>query len=330
MKAAYIEKTGPPSQLQVGTLPDTKPGGGQVLVRVRAATVNPVDTYIRAGLIPFPLPMPFVVGCDLAGTVEAVGPGVNRLKPGDRVWGSNQGLLGRQGTTAELAAVDEQWLYPTPAGVSDEDAAAIALVGITAHIGLFRDGGLQAGETVFVNGGSGGVGSAVVQMAKLAGARVITTAGSEEKAAACRELGADEAIVYRGENVAERVRDLAPKGVDVWYETLREPDLMANVPLLATGGRMILMAGRAATPALPLGSFYTRDCRLLGFAMFNATSDQQRRCAKDMNRWMGEGKLRARIGKRMTIDQIADAHQLQEDNTIGKAGTLAGKIVIKV
>jgi NADPH2:quinone reductase len=330
MKAAFIQQPGPPGNLQVADLPDPKPGPGQALVRVRASTVNPIDTYIRAGLIPFPLPLPYVVGCDLAGTVEAVGTGVRRYKPGDRVWGSNQGLLGRQGTTAELAVVDEHWLYPTPEGVDDKDAAAIALVGITAHLGLFRDGGLRAGETVFINGGSGGVGSVVVQMARNTGARVIATAGSEENAAICRDLGADEVILYKRENVAERVRALAPDGVNLWYETQREPDLETNVPLLANGGRMILMAGRDAHPSLPLGNFYTRDCKLLGFAMFNATPKQQRHAANCIYGWMSEGKLRPRIGRAFPIERIAEAHQLQEDNTVGKAGTLAGKIVITI
>lgn len=118
-----------------------------------------------------PLSFPYIIACDLGGTVEEVGPGASRFKPGDRVWGSGQGLLGRQGVTAEFAAVDEELLYPTPSQINDSDAAAMALVGITAHLGLFQYGRLQSGEIVFVPGGSGGVGSMVIQMAKAAGAR---------------------------------------------------------------------------------------------------------------------------------------------------------------
>ncbi|MCR4410810.1 MAG: zinc-binding dehydrogenase, partial [Thermoguttaceae bacterium] len=194
MKAAYIQQPGPPESIVYGDLPEPTLKRGEVLVRVGAVAVNPVDTYIRSGAIGWDLPKPFIVGCDLSGTVEAVGPGVTRFKRGDRVWGSNQGLLGRQGTFAEYAAVDEAWLYPTPAGVSDRDAAATALVGITAHLGLFRDARLRRGETLFVHGGSGGVGSCVVQMAKIIGARVITTAGSDEKVEYCRQFGADVVI----------------------------------------------------------------------------------------------------------------------------------------
>src|SRR5437762_10899797 len=110
MKAAYIEKTGGPEVIQYGELPRPTPGKGEVLVRVGAVAVNPIDTYIRAGVVKMQLPMPFIVGCDLAGTVESVGPDVHRFKVGERVWGSNQGLLGRQGTFAEYACVHEDWL----------------------------------------------------------------------------------------------------------------------------------------------------------------------------------------------------------------------------
>ena len=149
MQAAYIEETGPAENITIGELPTPQVTRSQVLVKVGAAALNPVDTYIRSGAIAMDLPLPFVVGCDLAGTVEAVGSGATRFQPGDRVWGSNQGLLGRQGTFAEYAAVDECWLYPTPEDVSDEHAAAMALVGITAHLGLFRDAKLKPGETIF-------------------------------------------------------------------------------------------------------------------------------------------------------------------------------------
>src|SRR5262249_12062544 len=156
--------------------------------------VNPIDLYIRAGTVPANLPKPFIVGCDLAGTVEAVGPGVKRLKVGDRGWGSNQGLLGRQGTFAEYGSGREEGVYTTPVGVADTLAAAGALTGITAHLGLFGHARFKPGETVFVNGGTGGVGSMVVQMAKAAGGRVITTVGSADKAAQCQAWGTDGVI----------------------------------------------------------------------------------------------------------------------------------------
>src|SRR5438034_291692 len=230
MKAAFFEKPGGPEVIQVGELPQPVPQAGEVLVRVGAAAVNPIDTYIRSGAVNMPLPKPFIPGCDLAGTVAACGPNTRPFRVGARVWGSNQGLLGRQGTFAEYACVAEDWLYPTPAQVSDADAAAVALVGITAHLGLFRCAHLQAGETVFVNGGTGGVGSMVVQMAKAIGARVITTVGSEEKAALARELGADNVINYKTDDIPARVKEATGgAGIDVWYETQPPADLDRTV-----------------------------------------------------------------------------------------------------
>ena len=328
MKAAYINKTGPASEIVYGELPKPTPGEGQVLVKIEAVDVNPIDTYVRSGMVAMPLKFPSILGCDLAGTVEAVGAGVRRFRVGDRVWGSNQGLLGRPGTFAEYAAVDEAWLYPIPAGVDAKSAVALALVGITAHLGLVSRAHLAAGELLFVNGGSGGVGSAVVQMAKAIGARVITTAGSDDKVKLCRELGADLAINYKTEDVDVRIKEFAPKGVNVWWETLREPNFDRAVSLLAPGGRMVIMAGRDARPPFPVGPFYVKGCSLFGFAMFNASAETQRAAADDINRWLAEGKLKPRIDRVLRLSQAAAAHQLQEENTIGKAGTLAGKIVL--
>ena len=328
MKAAYINQPGPPETIVYGDLPDPAPRGSEVLVRVGAVAVNPIDTYIRGGAKYFTLPQPYIIGCDLAGTVEAVGPQATRFKVGDRVWGSNQGLLGRQGTFAQLAAVDEQWLYPTPKDVTDQQAAATALVGITGHLGLVREAQVKPGETLLVNGGSGGVGSMVVQMGKALGAKVAATAGSAEKMELCRQLGADLAINYKTENVAERLASFAPAGADVYWETTREPDFDKVVALLAPRGRMILMAGRDARPPFPVGPFYVKGCSLHGFVMFAATADEQRAAVTDINRWLSEGKLRPRIDRVLPLSEAAAAHRLQEDNTLRQAGTLCGKIVL--
>ena len=329
MKAAYINKTGPPENILYGDLPAPKPGPTQCLVKVSAVALNPVDTYIRAGMIQMPLPAPFIVGCDLAGTVAEIGPGVTRFEPGDRVWGSNQGLLGRQGTFAEYCAVDECWLYPTPYDVTDEQAAASALVGITAHLGLVRDAKLEKGETIFVHGGSGGVGSTVVQMAKAIGARVVATAGSAKKVELCRQLGADFVINYKTQNVEVELKSIAPAGVNVWWETLREPNFDLAVGALSARGRMIVIAGREARPSFPVGPFYVKGCSLHGFVMFMASPKEQHDAADDINRWLAEGKLKANIDRVMPLSQAAMAHRLQEESTIGHSGALAGKIVLK-
>jgi NADPH:quinone reductase len=330
MRAAYIEETGPPEVIKVGELPRPEPGPGQVLVRVKAAALNPIDLYIRSGAVAMPLRFPYIIACDLAGTVERVGPGCTRLREGDRVWGSNQGLLGRQGTAAEYAAVDEVWLYPTPALVPDTDAAAMALVGITVHLGLFQFGQLKAGETAYVPGGSGGVGSMGVQMVKAAGGRVATSAGSPERVELCRRLGADLALNYKTDDIPSRLLEFSPEGIDVWYESQREPNLEVSIPLLRKGGRMILTAGRAAKPVLPLGAFYPRNCAIFGFAMFNTTPEQQRRCATDMIRWLEEGLLNPLVGRTFPLSAAVEAQRFLEENTVKGAGTLTGKVVISI
>lgn len=330
MKAAYIRETGAPSVIEYGELKTPVPRASDVLVHVGAVSVNPIDTYIRAGAVAMASKFPYILGCDLAGTVTEVGSEVRQFKVGDRVWGSNQGLFGRQGTFAEFAAVDERWLYRTPAGMSDAEAAAGALVGLTAHMGLFQHADVHPGEVVFVNGGAGGVGSCVVQLAKAAGAFVVTTGGSEESLAICKALGADLALDYRAQNLDDQLRafSLPHGGIHVWIETLREPTLDRTISLMAPRGRIILMAGRQARPELPVGPFYVKDLRMIGFAMFNGSPDEQRAAADALNALYEMHRWKPQIGVTFPMSEAAAAHQLQEDNTLGKKGTLRGKIVL--
>jgi NADPH2:quinone reductase len=329
MKAAFLDAPGAPDVLRYGDLPTPTPKAGEICIRVGTAALNPIDTYIRAGVVKMALPLPFVTGSDVAGTVDAVGPEVKRFKVGDRVWGSNQGLLGRQGTCAEFVCASEEFFYATPTGISDDAAAAVALVGITAHVGLFQRAGLKAGETVFVNGGTGGVGSMVVQMAKAIGAKAITTVGSDEKAKLCKSWGADCVLNYKTDDIPASIKDFTKgQGVNVWYETQREPDFVKMIDLMARRGRMIVMAGRQAQPTFPVGPFYVKDLALHGFAMFNATPDEQRICADDINRWLAAKKLQIPIGKTFKVAEAAAAHRFLEENTLQKAGTLTGKVVL--
>ena len=330
MKAAYFTQTGPPDVIQFGDLPDPKPGPAQCLVRVAAVDVNPIDTYIRAGLVPSKPSFPAILGRDLAGTVIECGPGARRFNPGDRVWATNQGLGDRPGTFSELAAVDERWLYPIPPGVKEEDIVALSLVAVTAHLGLVLKAQLKAGEILFVNGGAGGVGSCVVQMARQIGATVIATAGSDAKVEACRQLGAHVALNYQTENVDAAIKQAAPAGVNLWWETLRQPDFERAIPLMAMRGRYVLMAGREARPVFPVGPFYVKDCSLHGFAMFNATPEELRAAAVDINRWAAEGRLKARIDRVMPLSAALEAHRLQEDSTLRQSGVVSGKLVLRV
>ncbi|TWU60695.1 Quinone oxidoreductase 1 [Rubripirellula tenax] len=330
MKAAYLTATGAPDVIQFGDLDTPTPGRGEVLIRVHAVSVNPIDTYVRSGVVAFDLPKPYIPGCDAAGVVETVGEGVHHAKVGDRVWCTNQGLLGRQGTFAEKIVISQDWCYPLADEVSFVDAAACALVGVTAHLGLFREADLQGGETILVIGGSGGVGSMVVQMARVAGATVIATAGSESKCEAVKNLGADVTINYQTESLAEAVKREAPKGVNVFWETRREPDFDLAVDLMAGRGRMVLMAGRDARPSFPVGPFYVKECSLHGFAMFKATASEIRAAAEDINHWLAMGKLKATIGRTLPLSEAAQAHRLQEQATLQQSGELMGKIVLTV
>ncbi|WP_166828843.1 NADPH:quinone reductase [Thalassoroseus pseudoceratinae] len=331
MKAAFFTETGDPEVIQYADLPDPALGPTEVLVRVAAVAVNPIDTYLRSGAIKLELPSPYVIGCDLAGTVEAVGDEVEMFQVGDRVWGSNQGLMGRQGTFSELASVDEKWLYPIPEGMDEKTAAAGALVGITAHLGLFLHAGLQPGEFVFVNGGTGGVGASVVRLAKASGATVIATVGSEEKKKQCEALGADVVLDYHSSTLDDDIQAAAEKngGIDIWWETQREPTIERTIGMMKKRGRVVIMAGRDARPDLPIGPFYTNDLKLVGFAMFNATPDEQRVAAEHINRlWLG-GHWSASVGQVFPLAEAAAAHRLQEENTLQKSGTLQGKIVLE-
>ena len=330
MKAAYIEKTGGPEAIQIGELPTPEPGPGEVLVKVGASALNPIDLYLRNGSVAMPMAFPYVVGCDLAGTVVKLGEGTRGFQVGDRVWGSNQGLLGRQGTASEFASVAVEWLYLTPAALTDREAAAMALVGITAHLGLFERGNLVAGQSVYVAGGSGGVGSLAIQMAKAVGARVATTAGSDQHLARCREMGADMVINYRTEDLTARLREFSEDGVDLWFETQRQPDLETAIPLLKRKGRMVLIAGRDAKPALPVGAFYTKDCSLVGYAMFNSLPAEQRTAAEEIIRWAAAGQVKPLIGMSFPLEEAAEAHRFLEANTLGGAGKLVGKVVLDI
>ena len=328
MKASFIRETGPPETIQYDDLPDPTPVGNEVLVKTGAVAVNPIDTYIRNGSPLGKLPQTYIVGSDIAGEVVEIGAGVSKFKIGDRVWGSNQGFMGRQGTFAELCSINQGWLYPLPDSVSYEDSAAAALVGLTAHLGLFREAKLQAGESVFVQGGSGGVGSTVVQMAKAVGAAVITTAGSDAKVEICRNLGADHVINYQSEDVAEAIQSLLPQGADVVWETQRQPDMDLLVGALAERGRLIVMAGREARPQFPIGPFYIKEAKMIGFVMFKASQEVQAAAAAGINSMLASDLLHPLIDHVLPLSEAAQAHRLQEESTVGLSGKLSGKLVL--
>ena len=330
MKAARFHSQGDADAVVYEETPNPDPQPSDVLVRVKAASLNPIDTYLRNGMAAVPGEMPFVTGRDFAGIVEAVGSSVTNLKVGDEVWGANQGLPGREGSIAELCRCPADLVYPKPSSVSFEEMAAVSLTGITAYLGLVTRGQVQSGDTVFVNGGTGGVGSLVVQMAKLLGAKVITTVGSDEKAKRAKELGADLVLNYKNDDIPAAIKTFADgQGIDVWYETQPPTSLDAIVESMKLNGRIIVMAGRKARPEFPNGPFYVKGLTLSGFAMFMESAERQAEAAAAINQWMANGELSVLIDRRFPFSKAAEAHRLQEENTLGKAGTLTGKIVLQ-
>ena len=322
-----MEKLGPPKNIQFGELPKPVIRSFQVLVKVAAVAVNPIDTYIRSGSYSTRIAFPFIIGRDMVGTVEAVGSSVTSFSPGERVWCNNQGYHGRQGTFAEYLAIDEEFLYPLPDAVKDNEAVAVLHSATTAAIGLLRETKLHSGETIFINGGAGNVGSAVTQLAASLGARVIVTAGSENDLVYCRSLGAIRAVNYKVEDAAKAISEFAPNGIDVYWDTTTKPDFERAVPLLAHRGRIVLMAGLNARPIFPVGAFYTKDCSMHGFAITNAINQELKDCAKIINGALANGTLKSRISRIMPLAEAAAAHRLLEDSQRGLV-KLSGKIVL--
>jgi NADPH2:quinone reductase len=325
MKAAYINEIGPWNNIRYGDLPRPSIKDNQVLVKVSQVVVDPVDTYIRSGQYRLDLPLPYIIGRDMWGKVEQVGSQVKQFKVGDRVWCNNQGIHGRQGTFAEYLAIDENLLYPLPEGVSGLEVITICHSALTAYMGLIPKARLKANETIFVNGGAGNVGSAIVQMAHAMQARIIATAGSPEQIQWCYELGADRVVNYKQENVEQAILDFAPQGVDVYWDTTREPNFEKAVSLLAFKGRIILMAGLNARPIFPVGPFYNKNASLFGFTITNASIEELQEGAQTINRLVANKQLKGKIFKTMPLKEAAEAHHMQESEK-----NLWGKIVIDV
>ncbi|MBC2865153.1 NADPH:quinone reductase [Streptomyces mexicanus] len=308
MRAAYVEKLGPPDLIRWGELPPPEPGPGEVLVNVLATTVNPVDTFVRSGVYRTPLPFPFVVGRDLVGTVAAAGSG---FAAGETVWCNSLGHDGRQGAAAEQVAVPAERLYRLPAGARPEEAVAVFHPAATAHLALFTHGDLRPGQTVLVGGAGGNVGSALVELAACAGARVLATASPRDHAYV-RSLGAAEVVDYHADDLARRLAALAPEGVDLHVDTSGHNDLRTAVALLAHRGRIVLLAGVRDEPVLPAGPLYMKDGSLRGFVISHATVAELAEAAAGINERLAAGGLRPRAVEYRPMSDMAHSHRCME------------------
>ena len=261
MKAAYIDHPGSPQQIHYGDFPTPIIGKQDILVKTIAVTVNGVDTYIRSGRFQTDMPFPFIIGRDMTGEVVKVGQEVTQFRTGDLVWANNQGYDGRQGTFAEYCCIDEHLLYHLPTGVDPHDAITVLHSGLTAVRG-FSKAQLLPGETIFINGGDGSVGTAVLQIAKALGAQVIVTSGDEQKAQWCQQLGADLIINYKTQDVNRAIKDFVCQGVNIYWDITSHFDAEKAMEVIAHRGRLIVMAGISQKTTFPVGQFYLRNCSL--------------------------------------------------------------------
>jgi len=317
MRAIQVGKTGGPEVLELVDLPKPEPKAGEVLVKVEAAGVNFIDTYLREGR--YPAELPFVLGQEGAGVVAAVGDDVVRFGIGDRVAWS-----GTRGAYAEFASVPVAGLLRVPEGISLEDAAAVMLQGLTAHYLAHDTYAIQAGDTVLIHAGAGGVGLLLTQMAKMLGARVITTVSTEAKAELSRGAGADHVILYTQQNFVEEVKRITDgDGLPVVYDSVGKTTFEDSLKCLRPRGLMALFgASSGAVPPFDLirlstmGSLYVTRPTMKDYLR---TREELERRTADVFGWMARGKLKVRIGHRYPLAEAAQAHRdLEGRKTTGK------------
>ena len=317
MKAMRAHQAGGPEQLRYEDAPDPELGEGQVLIRVGAAGINPADLVRLSGELA-PLKLPYITGTDVSGEVEAVSPGVTTVKVGDRVFGRAIGAA-----YAEKTCLMASEAIPLPDNLSFEEGAAIPIPFYTAYFAFYHKAMLKAGETVLISAGGGGVGAAAIQLAKAAGARVITTVGSQEKADRARQLGADVAINYKQQDFAPEVRTLTDgKGVDLIIENVASDNLAADCSCIATSGRIVLIGtgtGKAPNATFGVLSALLKDITFYGMSLLSADAVIPDMAAA-MSPDFAAGKLKPIVSKSYPLQEAAQAlHDL-----------LAGKVFSKL
>jgi NADPH2:quinone reductase len=305
MKAIRVHTFGGPEVMQWESVPDPQPGAGQVLVRVAAAGVNPVETYMRSGAYARKPELPYTPGTDGAGTVAAVGPGVTRLSVGERVY-----LAGSvSGTYAELALAQESQVHPLPEGVDFKQGAAMHVPYATAYRALHHRAHAQPGETLFVHGASGGVGIASVQLGVAQGMRVIGTAGTEEGRKLVREQGAEEVLDHHAPDYLEHLLALTGgRGVDLILEMLANVNLGKDLTVLAPGGRVAVIGSRGPVEINPRDAM-SRDAAILGVMLYNGTPQELAGIHAALVAGLKSGALRPVIGRSFPMPEAPKAHE---------------------
>jgi NADPH2:quinone reductase len=304
MKAIRIHETGGPEVLKLEEVPDLQPGPGQILVRVKAIGVNPVDTYIRSGNHAVKPPLPYTPGQDAAGLVESIGEGVKRFKPGDRVYTART----LSGAYAEQTLCLESQAHPLPERVSFQQGAALGVPYATAYRALFqRARGLPA-ETILVHGASGGVGTASVQLARRAGMKVIGTAGTDKGRELVLSEGAHQAVDHTAKGYLDELMAFTEgKGFDVILEMLANVNLANDLKMLARGGRVVVIGSRGQIEITPRDAM-TRDASILGMTLFNATERDLSEIHAALVAGLENGALRPIVGQELPLAEAARAH----------------------
>jgi NADPH:quinone reductase len=318
MRAATYDRLGSADVLQVVDLPRPEPAAGEVRVRVRVSAVNPTDWKARADGPGRTMPFPFVVpNQDGAGEIDAVGDGVDPNRVGQRVWVYFASWRRQYGTAEEWVCLPEQQAVPLADGASLELGASLGIPALTAHRALFWDGPLR-GKTVLVAGGAGAVGHFAVELARRAGARVVTTVSSPEKAELARAAGAHTVVDYRAEDAASAVRAAAPDGVDRIVEVALSANLELDLHVLAPNGTVVTYAQSGPEPVIPTRRLMTPNLTLRFLLIYTVPPVALRAAVEEVGAAVAAGDLTELPVTRYGLDQIAEAHRAVENGVGGK------------
>lgn len=315
MKAIVVREYGAPEVMKLEGIPTPEIGANQVLIRVKAAGVNPVDTYIRAGTYTTVPNLPYTPGKDAAGIVEAVGANITKFRVGDRVYTADS----ITGTYAEFVVCKENQVGHLPENISFEQGAGVFVPYATSFRGLFQKAKAKSGETVLVHGASGGVGIAAVQWAKNAGLTVIGTTSSEAGKRLVKEQGADYVFDHSDENYLEQILEATDgKGVDIILEMLANVNLVKDFDVLAKYGRIVVIGNRGSldfNPRLTMG----KDATIYGMALFNFSPEDEAEIHREIYKGLSEGYLSPIVGKTFPLAEATLAHhEVIESKAFGK------------
>jgi len=315
MKAIRVHKFGGPEVLQLDDVSALSAGPGQVVVQVRAIGVNPVDTYIRAGLHAVKPQLPYTPGTDAAGVVESIGEQVTRVKPGDSVYVAGS----ISGTYAQQCLCSEAQVHRLPPHVTYEQGAALGIPYATAYRALFQKGHGKAGETVLIHGATGGVGTAAVQLARAAGLTVIGTGGTDKGRSSVLQQGAHHVLDHHAAGYTDQILALTgPTGVNLILEMLANVNLAKDLELLAKFGRVVVVGNRGKIEIDPRATM-TRDLSVLGMTLFNTSDEDRASIHAALVAGLENGTLRPVVGKEMPLADAPHAHgAVLEPGAFGK------------